>query len=125
MNKVIMMGRLTKDPEIRYKDDKAVARYSIAVDRKFKKDEADFFTCVSFGKQAEFVEKYLKKGMKIALTGRLQNNEFTNKDGQKVRTTEILVEDVEFAESRKDAPKPSGDDFMDIPEGIDDTLPFK
>ena len=83
MNKVFMMGRLTKDPEVRYNGDKAVARYSIAVDRRFKKDEADFFNCVSFGKQAEFVEKYLTKGTKVVLNGRLQNDTYTNKNGEK------------------------------------------
>ena len=106
MNKVILMGRLTRDPEIRVSTGEkqmAVANYSIAVDRKVKKEgqpEADFFNCTSFGKQAEFVEKYLHKGTKIAVVGQLQNNNYKNKDGQMVYSTQILVEEVEFAESK-------------------------
>ena len=125
MNKVFMMGRLTKDPEVRYNGDKAVARYSIAVDRRFKKDEADFFNCVSFGKQAEFVEKYLTKGTKVVLNGRLQNDTYTNKNGEKAYSMSIIVEEIEFAESKKDEPKKQETDFVDVPDGIEDALPFK
>lgn len=109
MNKVILMGRLTKDPEVRYSQGEqstAIARYTIAVDRRFKRDgddqTADFIGCVAFGKAAEFAEKYFKKGTKIAVTGRIQTGSYTNKDGQKVYTTDVVVEDQEFAESKKD-----------------------
>lgn len=105
MNLAILMGRLAKDPDVSSSQSgTTIARYSIAVDRRFKKDgepSADFFTCVSFGKQAEFVDRYLKKGTKIVVTGEIQNNNYTNKDGQKVYDTRILVHDVEFAESKK------------------------
>ena len=103
MNLVILMGRICKDPDITSSQSgTTIARYSIAVDRRFKKEgepTADFFTCVSFGKQAEFVDRYLKKGTKIVVTGELQNNNYTNKDGQKVYDTRILTNNVEFAES--------------------------
>ena len=106
LNKVIMMGRLTRDPEITSSTSGTTyARFSIAVDRKIKAEgqpEADFFNCTSFGKQAEFIERYLKKGTKIVITGRLQNDSYTNKDGQKVNATKIITEEVEFAESKKD-----------------------
>lgn len=121
MNKAILMGRLTKDPEIRYSSDKAVARYSIAVDRKYNKDEADFFNLVSFGKQAEFVEKYLKKGTKIAVSGRIENSSY-EKDGKKMYSTQIIVEDVEFAESKKEQPKKEDNEY--IPDDIVSDLPF-
>ena len=143
MNKVIMMGRLTRDPEIRYgqgANGTVVGRFSIAVDRRFKREgepDADFFDCTTFGKQAEFVEKYLKKGTKIVLEGSVQNNNYTNKDGQKVYGTRIVVDSVEFAESKaasQGAPKqaapkqpgqkPDKDGFMNIPDGIDEELPF-
>lgn len=149
MNKVIMMGRLTRDPEIRYgqgANGTVVGRFSIAVDRRFKREgepDADFFDCTVFGKQAEFVEKYLKKGVKIVLEGSVQNNNYTNKDGQKVYGTRIVVDNVEFAESKaasensgytggqssyssQPAPTPSGaqDGFMDIPSEIEEELPF-
>ncbi|MBA4685742.1 MAG: single-stranded DNA-binding protein [Candidatus Galacturonibacter soehngenii] len=143
MNKVILMGRLTRDPEVRYSQGDnatAVARYSLAVDRRFKRDgeqSADFINCVAFGKSAEFAEKYLRQGMKIAITGRIQTGSYTNKDGQKVYTTDIVVEEHEFAESKgatseggyQAAAKPSptsaiGDGFMNIPDGIDEELPF-
>ena len=106
MNKVILMGRLTRDPEIRYAQDNSlpVARFTLAVDRRFKRDNsqqtADFISCVAFGKTAEFTEKYLKKGTKMAVTGRIQTGSYTNKDGVKVYTTEVVVEDQEFAESK-------------------------
>ena len=152
MNKVILMGRLTRDPEVRYSQGEqatAIARYTVAVDRRFRRDgdsqSADFIGCVAFGRQAEFAEKYLRKGIKIALTGRIQTGSYTNRDGQKVYTTDVVVEDQEFAESkavsdanagsfRAAAPSPApapatpvsdaGDGFMNIPDGIDEELPF-
>ena len=100
MNKVILMGRLTKDPEM-FGQKTKVARFTLAVDRTYGEDETDFFYCVSFGKQVEFVEKYLKKGTKILLTGRLQNNNYEDKQGNKVTATQIITEEVEFCESKK------------------------
>lgn len=148
MNKVILMGRLTRDPEVRYsagESSTAVARYTLAVDRRFRRNNdgeqtADFIGCVAFGKSAEFAEKYLRKGLKIVVTGRIQTGSYTNKDGQKVYTTDVVVEDQEFAESKSvsdshmnggfqaaSAPAlsaPAGDGFMNIPDGIDEELPF-
>lgn len=151
MNKVILMGRLTRDPEVRYSAGEsatAVARYTLAVDRRFKRDNdasADFIGCVAFGRQAEFAEKYLRQGTKIAITGRIQTGSYTNKDGVRVYTTDVVVEEQEFAESKNAsasagvseggytaAPAPSrpmpsaasGDGFMNIPDGIDEELPF-
>lgn len=131
MNKVIMMGRLCRDPEVSSSTSGTTfARYSIAVDRKIKTEgqpEADFFTCTSFGKQAEFVEKYLKKGTKIVITGRLQNDSYTNKDGQKVNATKIITEEVEFAESKREGQteqRTENNDFLSIPDGLVDDLPF-
>ena len=144
MNKVILMGRLTRDPEIRYSSgatSTAVASFSIAVDRRFKREgepDADFFNCTAFGKQAEFVERYLKKGVKMVVVGRIQNDNYTNKEGQKVYSVRIMVDEMEFAESKNAAgagngedqpsarPQPSaaGDGFMNIPDGIDEELPF-
>lgn len=131
MNKVIMMGRLTRDPEISSSTSGTTfARFSIAVDRKIKTEgqpEADFFNCTSFGKQAEFIEKYLKKGTKIVITGRLQNDSYTNKDGQKVNATKIITEEVEFAESKRDGQteqRAENNDFLSVPDGIADELPF-
>lgn len=143
MNKVILMGRLTRDPEVRYgtgENSTAVARYTIAVDRRFKRDgdqSADFIGCVTFGRNAEFAEKYLRQGTKIVLTGRIQTGSYTNRDGQKVYTTDIVVEEQEFAESKaaagnngqnnysRPASNPTdADEFMNIPDGIDDELPF-
>ena len=144
MNKVILMGRLTRDPEVRYgagENSTAVARYTIAVDRRFKRDgeqNADFIGCVAFGRNAEFAEKYLRQGTKIVLTGRIQTGSYTNRDGQKVYTTDIVVEEQEFAESKAAAAGNSGQEnysrsssapsdangFMNIPDGIDDELPF-
>lgn len=158
MNKVILMGRLTRDPEVRYStgnNPMAIARYTLAVDRRFKRDgeaEADFISCVSFGKTAEFAEKYYRQGLKIVVSGRIQTGSYTNRDGQKVYTTEVVVEEQEFAES-KSASQGSGgntsnnrsnntpnqasnngrnsssdpypaDGFMNIPDGIDEELPF-
>ena len=144
MNKVILMGRLTRDPEVRYgsgENSTAVARYTIAVDRRFKRDgeqSADFIGCVAFGRNAEFAEKYLRQGTKIVLTGRIQTGSYTNRDGQKDYTTDIVVEEQEFAESKAAAAGNGGqgnysrassapsdaNGFMNIPDGIDDELPF-
>lgn len=145
MNKVMLLGRLTRDPEVRYSQGEsslAIARFSLAVDRRFKRDNeqsADFINCVTFGKTAEFAERYLKQGTKIATCGRIQTGSYTNKEGQKVYTTEVVLEEVEFAESKAAAsegggfqqqmsrPEPSqaaGDGFMNIPDGIDEELPF-
>ena len=134
MNKVILMGRLTRDVETRYSGEMAVSRYSLAVDRKFKREgepEADFINCVAFGKSGEFAEKYLRKGMKIAVTGRIQTGSYTNKEGSKVYTTEVVVEEHEFCEGKKDAAESGNnkvgtdsDGFMSIPNGIDEELPF-
>ena len=156
MNKVILMGRLTRDPDVRYsagENATAVARYTLAVDRRFKRDgdaTADFIGCVAFGRQAEFAEKYLRQGTKIAITGRIQTGSYTNREGQKVYTTDVVVEEQEFAESKSasehngggyaasynsaHAPAPaaaprgmgsiSADGFMNIPDGIDEELPF-
>ena len=140
------MGRLTRDPEVRYSQGDnatAVARYTLAVDRRFNRNNdeqtADFINCVAFGKSGEFAEKYLHKGTKIAITGRIQTGSYTNKDGVKVYTTDVVVEDHEFAESKnsagsadnsgfapagRPAPAAAGDGFMNIPDGIDEELPF-
>lgn len=147
MNKVILVGRLTRDPEIRYSQGAnamAIARFSIAVDRRFKREgepDADFFNCSAFGKQAEFVERYLKQGTKMVVVGRIQNDNYTNKDGQKVYSVQIMVDELEFAESKnasacsgdgtfaQSAARPTpgaaaNDGFMNVPEGIDEELPF-
>ena len=134
MNKVILMGRLTKDPAVTYaqKDNSAIARFTLAVDRKRKVEgqaSADFISCVTFGKQAEFCEKYLKQGTKVAVTGRIQTGSYTNKEGQKVYTTDVLLDEIEFAESKgqsaQQTPPPAKDgEWMNIPEGIEDELPF-
>ena len=140
MNKVILMGRLARDPEVRYggANNTAVAKYSLAVDRKFKQDgqpTADFINCIAFGKLGEFAEKYLHKGIKIAVTGRIQTGSYTNKDGVKVYTTDVVVEEQEFAESKNSNGNqqlqqsntlPTGnEDFMQIPDSIsDEDLPF-
>ncbi|MGN0252367.1 MAG: single-stranded DNA-binding protein [Oliverpabstia sp.] len=160
MNKVILMGRLTRDPEVRYsagENSLAIARYTLAVDRRFKRDgeaTADFINCVSFGRTAEFAEKYYRQGLKIVVSGRIQTGSYTNREGQKVYTTEVVVEEQEFAESKaasdnyqggssyqnnnygggynnNSAPAaPAGgssvsaDGFMNIPDGIDEELPF-
>ena len=143
MNKVILMGRLTKDPDVRYSQgadgNMAIARFSLAVDRRFqRKDDqqtADFINCVAFGKQGEFVEKYFHKGMKMALTGRIQTGSYTNKDGNKVYTTDVVAEEIEFAESKNAQggsaegftrnPAPADDGFMNIPsDGIESEIPF-
>lgn len=136
MNKVILMGRLTRDPEVRYtsgEEAKAIGRYTLAVDRRFKREgeaAADFISCVAFGRQAEFAEKYFRQGIKILVTGRIQTGSYTNKEGRKVYTADVVVEEQEFAESKKtEETKPvagnvDADGFMNIPEGIDEDLPF-
>ena len=143
MNKVVLMGRLTRDPDVRYSQGEtpmAIARYTLAVDRRFRREgneqTADFISCVAFGKTAEFAEKYYHKGTKICVSGRIQTGSYTNKDGQKVYTTEVVVEEQEFAESKNangegdfaaapSAPSaPAGDGFINIPDGIDEELPF-
>lgn len=142
MNKVILMGRLTRDPDVRYSQGEnamAIARYTLAVDRRGRRDDngqnTDFISCVAFGKSAEFAEKYLHRGTKIAITGRIQTGSYTNKEGQKIYTTDVVVEESEFAESKSagnagefqqsnknGVMDPEG--FMTIPDGIDDELPF-
>lgn len=146
MNKVILMGRLTRDPEVRYSQGEnamAIARYTLAVDRRNTRnnseDTADFIGCVAFGRSAEFAEKYFRKGTKLVISGRIQTGSYTNKEGVKVYTTEVIVEDQEFAESKnsnsgaggfsggnfqKPEPSGAGDGFMNIPDGIDEELPF-
>lgn len=119
MNVVDLIGRLTKDPDVRRTDSTVVARYTLAVDRFGKNDEADFIPCVAFGKAAEFVEKYLRKGMKIGVSGRIQTGSYTNKDGQKVYTTDVVVNNHEFCERRQLS---GGDGFTDV--GADEELPF-
>ena len=150
MNKVILMGRLTRDPDVRYSAGEnalAIARYTLAVDRRFKRDgeaTADFISCVAFGRVAEFAERYFHQGIRIVVSGRIQTGSYTNREGQKVYTTEVVVEEQEFAESKSasdqyaashpSAPAPSAaaptpsaasaDGFMNIPDGIDEELPF-
>lgn len=136
MNKVILIGRCTRDPEVRYSQGEnatAVARYTLAVDRQFKRDgdqSADFINCIAFGKRGEFAEKYLRKGTKIAVVGRIQTGSYTNKDGNKVYTTDVVVYEHEFVESKAsqqnggDSAPVSSDGFTSIPDGIDEELPF-
>lgn len=141
MNKVILMGRLVREPEIRYSQGEkpmAIAKYNLAVPRKFKRDgesDCDFINCVAFGKSGEFAERYLHKGIKIAVTGRIQAGSYTNKDGVKVYTTDVIVEEHEFCESKSASQSNNtggaspygpagGDGFMNIPDGIDEELPF-
>ena len=139
MNKVILIGRLTRDPEVRYSQGEtpmAIARYTLAIDRRFKREgedqTADFISCVAFGRNGEFAEKYLKQGTKIAVTGRIQTGSYTNKDGNKVYTTDVVVEDHEFVESKNSANSGNtssntqqNSDFVNIPDNIEDALPFK
>ncbi len=152
MNKVILMGRLTRDPDVRYSNGEnvtAVARFTLAVDRRFARRDgdqqtADFIGCVAFGRNAEFIEKYFRQGMRVTICGRIQTGSYTNRDGNKVYTTDVVVEEQEFAESKAaseanrnmgggyqtsapSAPDPmgaAGDGFMNIPDGIDEELPF-
>lgn len=138
MNKVILMGNLTRDPEIRYtqgEKNMAIARFSLAINRRFSRDgetNVDFFNCTAFGKQAEFVEKYFRQGSRMLLVGRIQNDNYTNKNGEKVYSVQIMADEIEFAE-RKQAggnnnaepeQKQDDDDFMEIPENIESELPF-
>ena len=148
MNKVMLMGRLTREPDIRYSQGEnamAIARYTLAVDRRFSRSgnggndqSADFISCVAFGRSAEFAEKYLHQGTKLVVSGRIQTGSYTNKDGQRVYTTDVVVDDQEFAESkssqgsdsayapsRSNPSTPAGDGFMNIPDGVEDEgLPF-
>ena len=155
MNRVVLMGRLTRDPEIRYSNGEnalAIARFTLAVDRRFNRRDgeqtADFITCKAFGKQAEFAERFLRQGIKVAASGRIETGSYTNRDGVKVYTTEVILDEIEFAESKAAndaarsnssmgggggypsapaAPGPTGaagDGFMNIPDGIDEELPF-
>jgi single-strand DNA-binding protein len=138
MNKVILCGRLTKDPDTRYggaNNDMAVARFNLAVDRRRGRNAdqnqptADFISCIAFSKTAEVIEKYCHKGIKLIVDGRIQTGRYTNKDGQLVYTTDVVVENFEFAESAKTegstSPAPSNDSFVDIPDGVDEELPIK
>lgn len=144
MNNVSLVGRLVRDPEVRYGQNESVsvAKFSLAVERKWKRDgepTVDFINCTVFGKSAEFTEKYFRKGMRVAITGRIQTGSYKNKDGQTVFTTEIIVESQEIAQSKSESNESStasnaeagkspygssGDDFMSIPEGAGDELPF-
>ena len=146
MNKVILMGRLTRDPEVRYSQGErptAVARYTLAVNRTFKRagePDADFINCVAFGRVAEFAEKYFRQGIRIVISGRIQTGSYTNRDGVKVYTTDVIVDEQEFAESKASSDQsaaafggrpsmaapsaPIGDGFMNIPDGLDEELPF-
>ena len=148
MNKVTLIGRLTRDPEVRYsagENATAVAKYTLAVDRKYKRDNeptADFINCIAFGRNGEFAEKYFRQGMKVAISGRIQTGSYTNKDGNKVYTTDVVVEEQEFCESKNSGsyseksenenkqqippnmPETDADGFMNIPDGIDEELPF-
>ena len=140
MNKVILMGRLTRDPEVRYsqgENSTAIARYTLAVDRRFRRNNdgeqsADFIGCVAFGRSAEFAEKYFRQGLRISVSGRIQTGSYTNKEGIKVYTTEVVVEEQEFAESRAEQGRenqgamgaPDANGFQNIPDGIDEELPF-
>ena len=149
MNKVVLMGRLTRDPDIRYtqgSEPMCIAKYTIAVDRRGRKQDggqsADFISCTAFGKSAEFAEKYLHKGTKICLSGRIQTGSYTKQDGTKVYTTDVIVEDQEFCESKASAEGPAPNsapqtqsrsaeprqsdlaDFMSIPDGLEEELPF-
>ncbi len=135
MNKVVLVGRLTRDPELRYSEGtetSVVGHYTLAVERRFKKDgeqAADFIRCVVFGRSAEFAERYFYQGLRIAVSGHIRTGSYTNKDGVKVYTTEVAIEEQEFAQSKSEqhgnGGGPVGDGFTEIPEGIDDELPFK
>ena len=145
MNKVILMGRLTRDPDVRYSAGEnalAIARYTLAIDRRFRRDgeaTADFIPCISFGRTAEFAEKYFRQGMRITICGRIQTGSYTNNEGNRVYTTEVVIEEQEFAESKNasqannnssnNVPPPmpqnnASDGFMNIPDGLDEELPF-
>ena len=128
MNCVQIIGRYVKDPDVRQANDTTVARFTLAVDRKYKKGEADFISCVAFGKLAEVISKYCHKGIKVAVAGRIQTGSYTNKDGQKVYTTDVVVEEQEFCEKKgegesQNAPK-ADEGFMDLPGNINDEVPW-
>lgn len=144
MNKVELMGRLTRDPDVRWsqgQDQRCTARYTLAVNRRVKAQDgtvpADFIPCVAFGKAGEFAEKYLKKGTKIAVIGRIQTGSYTNKDGQKIYTTDVVIEEQEFAEAKRQQDDPGQQDAgtgqqdipedwnMNLPEGTEEELPFQ
>ncbi len=125
MNRVILMGRLTKEPELRYTqgaESMAIARYTLAVDRRGRDKQADFIQCVAFGKAGEFAQKYFTKGQRVLVSGRIQTGSYTNKDGNKVYTTDVIVDDQEFADSKSTGEK--AEDWMAIPEGSEDEIPF-
>ena len=141
MNKVILMGRLTKNPDIRWtqgQEQKCTARYTLAVNRRYSKEgqqSADFISCVAFGRLAEFAEKYLKQGIKIVISGRIQTGSYTNREGVKVYTTDVVVEEQDFAESKRKEEQPQqqsfgkdpeelNDGFMYIPDDVEDNMPF-
>ena len=134
MNKVILIGRLTKDPELRYAagSGTAVCRFTVAINRQFKKDETDFINCVAFGKTAEFIEKYFKQGSKAVVAGRIQTGSYTNKDGNKVYTTDVVVEEIDFAGAKGETTEVASslkhkkdEEFINIPDGVEDEgLPF-
>ncbi len=139
MNKVIFMGRFIRDPEVRYSqgaNPTAIARFTLAVNRRFKRDgepEADFFNCTAFGKQAEFIERYMRKAVKVVVSGRIENDNYTNKEGQMVYSVKVMIEEIEFAESKAAGGNQGnsgysnmgpGDGFMNIPDGLDEELPF-
>lgn len=142
MNKVIISGRLTRDPETRHSGETCVAKFTLAVNRIYKKEgepSADFINCTAFGAKAEFAEKYFRQGLRVSVSGRIQTGSYTNKDGVKVYTTQVVIEEQEFAESRSEqkqnqniqagqspyGPAPDSDGFMNIPDGIDDEVPFR
>lgn len=133
MNKVILKGRLCADPEVRYSQSQngeqmVIARYRLAVNRRGKDAGTDFISCVAFGKNGEFAEKYLKKGQEIAVTGRIQTGDYTNKEGKKVYTTDVVVEEHEFCGTKADSssePQPAPEGYMIVPDGIEGDLPFK
>ena len=139
MNRVILMGRLTRDPEVRYsqgENSMAIARYTLAVDRRGKKEgneqTADFINIVAFDRAGAFAEKYFRQGMRVLVSGRIQTGSYTNRDGRRIYTTDVIVDEQEFAESRRDGgqqaaqgqPSETGDGFINIPDGYDDGLPF-
>jgi single-strand DNA-binding protein len=143
MNVAVLMGRLTKNPDVRYSqgpEQKATARFTLAVDRRYRSDDgptADFISCVAFGKTAEFIEKYFRKGMKMSVSGRIQTGSYTNKEGQRIFTTDVVCNEVEFVEKKAAGDgsesqaagdvqngKTDDDGFMNIPDALDDSLPF-
>lgn len=131
MNKLVLCGRLTRDPETRVGNGTTVTRYTLAVDRRFKKEgepDADFFNCTTFGKAAEFADKYFKQGTKVIVVGRMESDNYTNKDGQKVYGWRVVVDEQEFAESKTaaqgDKPEPRKDDYVKVDPALEEDLPF-